>query len=630
MGAEGPRALCYAEGGTASIGESDFLAALATDSVPDYRFASSISQQPVFKTLTEEAAAGCTTCGHGGGDSGTLHRLKQDGVVRLYCSSCILYLYKGMYCSLCLLVYGDAVELGDPALWLTCAKCQRLSHVKCARDCDLRTDTLFFSCHDCSNPKKAPAKDSCICTTSSVEDGALARKKLRLTTDFQGSTHISVEETLAAAHIVACLASNQAKDAKARARASAAAAAKAAARAKAVLDTAYRAAREEAKWRHEFPKSSPALVAGKDRGAASYSGAQTMDIRRLEGRVSIHDHLLSRQPPEGGQVLKNPSNVVDGREKTKFTAPYHKIKVPCASEAIQAPSSSLGVLPPQGVVFQKPQTACMQEVMEQSLHTQPSTASECVAVSSSPASVLDTASLLGTPQSSSSASPAQAHAGIPMAAVETNCSRFMVLIGHDSSGTSQLPAVSKNDLVNPDRGHATTDGSITASCPVRGILVSDTLVNSRNSTIEADGKELKSFSPGRDDAAVDDFVDVGALLSVGCDKERQLPTGFVEVNGDSAPSAISSDSALVTEKTSDAGSVRNEKCTDLLQSSDEDSVAEETKYAGQSNGTKLTGQQGKHAQDDSSVLATKVYLKNNQSPPIALHMQCPPTMLRNL
>lgn len=513
MGAEGPRALCSAEGGIASIGKTGFLD----------RFASSISQQPVFKTLTEETAAGCTTCGHGGGDSGTLHRLKQDGAVRLHCSSCILYLYKGMYCSLCFLVYGDAVELGDPALWLTCAKCLRLSHLKCARDCDLRTDSLFFTCHDCSNPKKAPAKDSCTGTTSSVEDGAPARKKLRLNTDLQGSTHISDEETLAAAHIVACLASNQAKDAKARARASAAAAAKAAACAKAALDTAYRAAREEARWRHEFPKSSPALVAGKDRGAASYSGAHTMDIRRLEGAVSIHDHLLSRLPSEGGQVLKNPSNVVDGLEKTKITAPYH----PCASEAIQAPSSSLGALP-QGVVFQNPQTACMQEVVEQSIHAQPSAASECVVVSSSPASVLDTASLLGTPQSSSSASPAQAHVGIPVAAVETNRSCFMVLIGHDSSGTSQLP-VSKNHSVKPERGHVATDGSITARCPVRGISVSDTLVNTWNSTNEADGKELKSFSPGRDEAAVDDFVDVGALLSEGCDKERQLPTGFVEV-----------------------------------------------------------------------------------------------------
>lgn len=42
------------------------------------------------------------------------------------------------------------------------------------------------------------------------------------------------------------------------------------------------------------------------------------------------------------------------------------------------------------------------------------------------------------------------------------------------------------------------------------------------------------------------------------------------MNGDSAPSASSSDSALVTEKTRDVASVRNEKCTDLLQSSDED------------------------------------------------------------
>lgn len=35
-------------------------------------------------------------------------------------------------------------------------------------------------------------------------------------------------------------------------------------------------------------------------------------------------------------------------------------------------------------------------------------------------------------------------------------------------------------------------------------------------------------------------------------------------------------------------------------------MAEDFNYAGQSNGTKLTGEQGKRAHDDSAVLATKV------------------------
>eukprot|EP00250_Pteridium_aquilinum_P007610 c17282_g1_i1 orf=368-757(+) len=41
----------------------------------------------------------CSTCGV---EKEDMHRMKKDGVLCLYCSSCVLFHHKGMYCCQCL------------------------------------------------------------------------------------------------------------------------------------------------------------------------------------------------------------------------------------------------------------------------------------------------------------------------------------------------------------------------------------------------------------------------------------------------------------------------------------------------------------------------------------------------
>lgn len=414
-----------------STGASPPAANSAAESIPACRSAPLISQP-----LTKDAAGGCMACGR---DVKPLHRLKQDEAVRNLCSSCILVHYKGMYCCLCFVAYENSVELSDPALWLTCTKCQRVSHLACARDHNLPTDSMFFTCRDCSKLEK-------------TENGSPPLKKLRLSSDQQ----ISPDEALAAAHIVAFLAVRQARDAKARARALAGVAAGAAARAKAALDTAYRVALE-ARWKPESLKRFPGVLPAKNRGLPSLSVINAPRISRADGRVSmpnlphLHSHLRSLSQKD--QLGKEPT-LLGHSPNARFSAPYNKIKAfPPSTEATKSIPSSVSAFP-RSTGFQKPQAGCVQGVEHS-----PLIESEGAIVSASPASILDAASSLDTPHLNSSTESSSAHVGMPESTGKTS----IVLTRSDppSRASSQLP-VSKDQSVNIDNKVA-EEVSISAS-----------------------------------------------------------------------------------------------------------------------------------------------------------------------
>ncbi|KAH7283052.1 hypothetical protein KP509_35G059000 [Ceratopteris richardii] len=249
------------------------------------------ANQPPLATKTLPVCSGCVRDGVGH------HRLKHDGVARYFCSSCILFMYKGMCCCLCFVVYEMPAAKGDASSWITCKKCERIAHVKCARERDLPVHTPFFTCHKCFQPQKAALKNSCDNSESVDDVSNPPQKRLRLAVDErnacilpvkQGSLKYSREEEyLAAARIVAVLTVQHAKDARARARASAAEAAKAAARAKAVLDTAYNFTHSNIRWKSEYFRCSP-VVLPESSGALplSSSAAMPRDVT-VDGHVII-------------------------------------------------------------------------------------------------------------------------------------------------------------------------------------------------------------------------------------------------------------------------------------------------------------------------------------------------------
>eukprot|EP00250_Pteridium_aquilinum_P035145 c8703_g1_i1 orf=317-1807(+) len=477
-------------GAVPSAVDLSYSPAPAADSVPACRSALSIAQPSLHKTLTKESAGGCTACGR---DGEFMHRLKQDGAVREFCSSCILSFYKGMYCCLCLVVYENSAAIGDPGLWLTCATCQRMSHLECARDHDLNTASVFFTCHICSQAQKASIKGDSVSTGGLIENGSPPLKKLRVSSDDQQ------DEALAAAHIVSFLAVQQAKEAKARAWATAAVAAKAAAHAKAALDTAYRVAQEEARWKPESSKRFPGVLPGKHRGLPSLSMLNAPKNIRVEGRAPMPNvpHLLSHSGKDHSTVAYGPLN-------TKFTGQYHNIKpsLPNADATKSAPSCQ-DALPRSGA-FQRPLTMCTKEALEHSRNGGPYMDLEGAPVSASPASILDAASSLDAPRLNTPTEPGSAQAGMPDATAAS-----AVLTRIDSPGGSSQASLSK---VQPT----------TVPSPVKEILVNSESSSGRNCVIDVDGEDDNPHFTGTDRVAVDDLVDVQELLSGGCVEERQL------------------------------------------------------------------------------------------------------------
>ncbi|KAH7446207.1 hypothetical protein KP509_01G045100 [Ceratopteris richardii] len=333
-----------------------------TDSVPVRRSTPSAGSL----ALLPKPAPACSACGR---DGEAAHRLKHDGVTRYLCSSCILYLYKGMHCCLCFVVYETPAAKGDSSLWVSCAKCDRIGHVKCARKFDLPVESAFFTCRKCSQPDEIPLKKSSINLEGQSRDGSPPSKRLRhlsddkstfiLSQDDQRNVQSRLEETLAAARIVAVLAVQHARDAKARARASAAIAARAAARAKAALDTAYRAAQEGARWRPESSKRFSVLPHGNNMTSPSIYTTSNPINSGADGGTLFHGSQHSSnsmiQRDHNGKDLNVTSY---GLEDARFTAQkYHRMKtLPPKPEAAGAA--------PQGGTITISQAVSRQHVKE--------------------------------------------------------------------------------------------------------------------------------------------------------------------------------------------------------------------------------------------------------------------------
>lgn len=217
-------------------------------------------------------STGCSACGL---EMQNVHRLKKDSALRLCCTSCVLYSYQGMYCCQCFYVYPDPGQLGDPALWLTCSKCQRFCHMECAQENGLPMDTFFFACQYCF-----------LDPASECQPASSTLKRPR-------SQSLSDQETLAAAQIVAIFAVKEAKDAKVRARACAAAAAKAAKLAKSALDVAYRAGLEEMRWRHEASRQNFVAAAPMNQGLRKLQmGSYIGNGRAQQATTGLNDKKM--------------------------------------------------------------------------------------------------------------------------------------------------------------------------------------------------------------------------------------------------------------------------------------------------------------------------------------------------
>ncbi|KAI5062266.1 hypothetical protein GOP47_0022805 [Adiantum capillus-veneris] len=231
-----------------------------------------------------DGATGCSSCQRVGHD---VHRIKKNGAVQLHCTTCVLFQYKGMYCSQCFHVYAAPDQLGDPALWLTCSKCHRFCHMECAQKAGLPTDSFFFACQYCHHDSSAEN-----------QQGNPSLKRSR--TD--DSCSLEYQETLAAAQIVSVFASKEAKEAKVRARACAAVAAKAAKLAKSALDVAHRAGLEELRWRLEAHRQT------------SVATPLQSTIRNLQSGVYMGD---ARSQPAVGLDDKSHQKV--------FMPPHHRV-----------------------------------------------------------------------------------------------------------------------------------------------------------------------------------------------------------------------------------------------------------------------------------------------------------------
>ncbi|MCO5585767.1 hypothetical protein L7F22_039703 [Adiantum nelumboides] len=428
--------------------------ASARNFLPACRSASFGAQLPLSKNSTSV----CSACGH---DGQAFHRLKHDGTTRHFCSSCILLLYKGMYCCLCLVVYETPGAKGDSSLWVCCAKCQRIGHIKCARVCNLPVDSELFTCPKCSQPEKALARSSSVNTEGQHENESPPLKRLRSLGDNesaytvalvdQQNVHGPLEEALAAAQIVALLAVQQAKDAKARARASAALAARAAACAKAALDTAYRVAQEESRWKPESSRRLTGVLPGSNGGLSSLSVISAPSrVMRVDGGVPLQSSLLNSNT--SSQLGKCPTT-------TGYISVNGKVTVQCNKmKALPLSAEATAVVPRSGA-FQQPQAVPMQEGLEgvQIGGIQNgglAMESDIRNVSASPASILDAATSLNTPQLRSSAETGPGHCSVPDAAPNSDRSSSTLLTSNDlPANGAHLHTLIDNSLTSDKKDH---------------------------------------------------------------------------------------------------------------------------------------------------------------------------------
>lgn len=427
------------------------LSPSGTDFVVGGRSAPSIAQL----SLAKVPATVCSACGRSGEP---FHRLKHDGAARYFCTSCILFLYKGMYCCLCFLVYETPAAKGDSALWVSCAKCQRIGHVTCARHQDLHIDSVFFTCPKCCQPEKPPVQSRCASTEGEPENGGPPFKRLRFSGDEQSartpsafveqSVHAPPDEALAAAQIVALLAVQQAKDAKARARASAAAAARAAACAKAALDTAYRVSQEEARWKPESSRRFSGVLPGNNGGLPN----NALKNLKVDGGVLTPSPLSYSIPPaHKDQVGKGYTSSGYVPLNTRVTEQYNKMKA--SSPIVEVPGAVL-----RRSTSQKPQAVCVQEAVEGVHNVGTGVESEVVNVRSSPASILDAAASLDTPQINSSVEPGSGHCSVPEAAFNASSSA-MAFTRNGLSGNGAPLQTSKDQSLPFDKKDLVFDDS---------------------------------------------------------------------------------------------------------------------------------------------------------------------------
>ncbi|BBN08426.1 hypothetical protein MPTK1_4g11490 [Marchantia polymorpha subsp. ruderalis] len=249
-----------------------------------------------------EPKEGCVSCAVL--ESPAWRRLKRNGVLHRLCNSCAVLCQKNFNCPLCLSVYPD---VKDPAIWVSCSRCQRAVHIECEkkRNPSAIMDFGAYICPECVQAKKlkdmsnggsvlgtrAKACGGRVGVSCSVEAGICASsaaaecsspcsKKARMQREVRiikdADTHeptiericsevktglgrkgvSSQEAAAAAAAAAAATACRAAQVAKALAAAKAAAAVKAAAAAKAALDAAALAARAELQARAELRRNS--------------------------------------------------------------------------------------------------------------------------------------------------------------------------------------------------------------------------------------------------------------------------------------------------------------------------------------------------------------------------------------
>lgn len=486
-----------------------------------------------------------------------------------------------------------------------------------------------------------------------------AHKKLRVTGDLQDSCGVGTgdvaawrppahdsssappslsvmdQEALAAANIVAALSANEAKEARARAKATAAAAVKAAARAKAALDAAYRAGREEARWRIEASKNFPAVTsppAVQVTAPMQSTGVSSFEKTKLENLgtvVGCDDHLARIQATEeqSARLL----DVVTGAPKSpRSCVASHKRK----AEAAWVPSSPFvasqhGSLHDAMQQQQRPQIEKSSEAthyapltsahdvadVEHGLSAGPVIGSEGVVPSASPASILDGATSLGTPRSSALSMPPDVIVGISEKDVVSNGSCSSILPGNNSLEFSEAP-VSGNDLVVFHGGELGPEGFDSLPCPITASSITSTLEIVGKLSNHADSMDVNTFSGGSVETSMDDD-------HVGCEKEAKFCNGFVTIKRDPAPFAISAENALVDEKTRD-GAIKRVALAKPVDAPGPAVVThlglplEGTVCSEHQNGTKLALQQDQHVLDDSALFADNSFTEKNQKP--VVHM----------
>lgn len=545
-------------------------------------------------------------------------------------------------------------------MWLTCCKCQRLSHLECVRNLGPSAGSLdcsLFICNDCCNPNRC--RDVRSTPTFEGSDPSWAEalpssdKSLRPNCPFEGMSESSVgvatgfsrssgltqeadQEAVAAANIVAALAANEAKDAKAKAKVLAVAAVKAAARAKAALDAAYRARRDEVKWRVEAIRNIPAVTGPHPVQLVAMThnmGGNLLEKENLETAIGANYQAgqLPLVPADEEELVSHMSNVAGVARSSRTANPIYRkrpLSSIAASEPMQPPLSPCGDLR-QGAGFLQQQQQLRSQIgtevrqfrlsnsaREDSYQLQeesPTVAligSEGFPVSDSQANTFDGAETAG---SSSMASHVDTVVGFPemRSVTDSLCSSF--LPGNGSLGAQV--SVSASDSVVFHGGDLATDGSDPVPLHTISYSMAGTpgiLANQANS------KELKTFSQCTGEASPNDLLDVESLSPWRGNEEAKLSNGFVAGEQASALHCVSGDSVRIGEE-------RIEK----LSESEVLARSEKKAHPGvvnhllgppeESNGAKSAAGQGIHVSDESLLLANKAFTQKNQRS-VLLHM----------